>query len=90
MTGKKIIVKGMVQGVGWRYYCLKIAERFDIKGYVKNKNDGSVKIVVEGTEDGVEAFIEYLKSSNYPGHVRSWEIKEISCKGDYKDFRIKY
>ncbi len=90
MIGKEIIVKGMVQGVGWRYYCLKSAEKFYVNGYVKNKRDGSVKIIVEGKKEEVEKFIEYLKSSNYPGHVKSWEIKEIAYRGIYKDFRIKY
>ena len=90
MTRKEIVIKGMVQGVGWRYHCLKITERFKIDGYVKNMSDGSVKIVVEGPEEIVEEFIQYLKFSNYPGSVKEWQITNSAYTGEFKGFKIKY
>ncbi len=90
MLRKEIIVVGMVQGVGWRYHCLRVAQRFDITGYVKNEPDGTVKIVVEGRDDEVEEFIKYLQSSNYPGHVKSWKINNFAYTGEFKNFRVRY
>ena len=90
MVAKEIIVQGLVQGVGWRYHCLKVANNFNVSGYVKNETDGSVRIVVEGNEISVNNFINYLKSSNYPGYVKSWKISNIAYTGKYPDFRVKY
>lgn len=45
---KRFVVYGRVQGVGFRYFTWKEAERIGIKGTVRNCVDGSVEIVAEG------------------------------------------
>ncbi len=90
MVRKVLIVEGMVQGVGWRYHCLKCTENFQVTGYVINESNGNVRIVIEGKEKEVENFIDYLKNSNYPGYVKEWKIENSVYTGEFRDFRIRY
>jgi acylphosphatase len=63
MTEKTVIIKvcGRVQGVGFRYYTNKKAIELSIKGFVKNKPDGSVYIEAEGDENDILAFINWCQ-----------------------------
>lgn len=54
-----IIITGKVQNVGFRFYAQKAAHKFDITGFVKNKEDGSVYIEAEGEEDNLRHFIDW-------------------------------
>ncbi|MFN3551329.1 MAG: acylphosphatase [Endomicrobiia bacterium] len=86
----KILVKGIVQGVGFRWFVKNIAEEENIKGYVKNNYDGSVEIVAETTNNAVlERFVERIKKEHPQALINSIEISYITpvC---YKDFKIKF
>lgn len=58
---KRFVVYGRVQGVGFRYFTWKEAERIGIKGIVRNCVDGSVEIVAEGNEEQLQDFYNWLK-----------------------------
>lgn len=60
-VGAKIILRGVVQGVGFRYWCHKKAQEFPLVGYVANLPDGSVEVVVEGERGIIEEFIKILR-----------------------------
>jgi len=53
-----LIISGKVQGVGYRNFIKKKAESLGIVGYVKNKNDGSVFIKVQGEKNDIKTIIE--------------------------------
>ncbi|MDD4157523.1 MAG: acylphosphatase, partial [Candidatus Cloacimonetes bacterium] len=53
MQTLKLLVEGRVQGVGFRHYIFKYAKRLELKGYVKNLDDGKVEIVVNGEESKI-------------------------------------
>ena len=55
-----IIVTGLVQGVGFRPFIYRLAKQFDLKGWVKNRNDG-VQIKIEGDTEKIKLFILHLK-----------------------------
>ena len=57
----EIIVKGRVQGVGYRYFALMRALESGITGYVRNLPDGSVFVLAEGEEPELETFTDFLK-----------------------------
>jgi len=50
----EITVKGTVQKAGYRDYVQEIARSLNVKGYVENQRDGSVRIVCEANEDALE------------------------------------
>ena len=79
----KIIVSGRVQGVGFRYYIAREAERLGIKGYVRNLWNGDVEIYAEGRWEFVEEMIKKAKLG--PSH-----FKVDSCKVEWLDFANKY
>jgi acylphosphatase len=51
MRRQRYVVSGMVQGVGFRWFVLREANRLALRGWVTNLPDGSVEVVAEGTED---------------------------------------
>jgi len=84
-----IIVKGRVQGVGYRAFAAKTAQRFGVFGFVKNKSDGTVEIVVQGQKEAVDKFVSMCKVGPGWGRVDQVELTE-SLVQDYSGFRIKY
>jgi acylphosphatase len=54
---------GMVQGVGFRATVRRLAQAYDLKGWVKNESDGSVAMVVHGLSAEVEAFLKDIRES---------------------------
>jgi len=75
-----IRITGYVQGVGFRWLARKAAYRYGIKGFVKNNDDGSVTIEAEGTNEQIESFVAWCKSSNTAGRVDHLEILEGKMK----------
>jgi len=57
----KIFITGIVQGVGFRPFVYNLATANNLKGFVINRGDATVKIVVEGTKDDINCFVEQLK-----------------------------
>ncbi len=58
----KITVKGIVQGVGYRWYADRYARKYDLKGYVENLPNGSVFLEVEGERGLIEELIKDLRT----------------------------
>jgi acylphosphatase len=90
MIRKHIIVKGRVQGVGFRYFTQKIAYRFNIKGFVRNTSDGHVEIDAEATEEDMKNFIKLISMGNNFSGVERLEQEIIKEPENYKYFNIKY
>ncbi|WP_407269915.1 acylphosphatase [Radiobacillus sp. PE A8.2] len=90
MLNAHIIVTGMVQGVGFRFNTQQLATEIGVNGWVRNLNDGSVEIEVEGETEDVEDFIEAVKE----GPSKFIMVHDLSVttsediKG-YTDFEIK-
>ncbi len=80
---------GHVQGVGFRYSACRVAERFDVTGYVKNLHDGRVEVLAEGDEKEVEAFFEgvWRRMGQY---VRETTGYDAPATGQYSTFEVAY
>lgn len=59
MIRRRLVVHGRVQGVGYRYSCVHEAERLGVCGWVHNRDDGAVEVVVEGSADAVAGLVEW-------------------------------
>lgn len=79
-------VYGRVQGVGFRFFTEKIASRFDILGYVKNLDDGSVEIVAQGSEVNLQKFIKEIKIGPILSKVEKLDIIFKKPKFFYQNF----
>ncbi|MEM2320959.1 MAG: carbamoyltransferase HypF [Candidatus Bathyarchaeia archaeon] len=86
----RIIVSGIVQGVGFRPFVYRIAVKNHLRGYVRNRGDSCVEIVVDGEDKDVEEFLRDLIERK-PPLARIYEVIttpiEVSGK-DYGDFKI--
>lgn len=62
MPVKEMLVKGLVQGVGFRMAVSRWARQLGITGYVRNRADGSVQIVADGPEEKLALFESGVRS----------------------------
>jgi acylphosphatase len=69
-----IIVIGLVQGVGFRYFVQRQASRFGIKGHVRNLYTGDVEIEAEGERDAVESLIREVRVGPRAAHVTDVKV----------------
>jgi hydrogenase maturation protein HypF len=85
---KLVIIRGLVQGVGFRPFIYNLAQQYDLTGWVNNTKQG-VKIDVQGTLRGVTYFINHIKSNPPP----LAQIEEITIKQkkqhEHQQFAIK-
>lgn len=86
---RKYLIKGLVQGVGFRFFAQRAAARHQVVGYVKNLEDGRVESYVEGEEKTVKDYYEDLLAG--PVYSRVEDIEEIVLdpEGTYSAFRIE-
>ncbi len=80
---------GRVQGVGFRYTAVRLAEQFDVTGYVKNLMDGDVEIVAEGPLDEVEGFLKAVQRE-MARHIRDVNQQEGFPTGEWSGFHVEY
>ena len=88
-VGVHIVVAGLVQGVGFRWYTARKATAIGLKGYVRNQYDGNVEVVAEGERGLVEELIKSLKVGPRSAHVSDLRIEWTVASGSFKGFEIR-
>ena len=89
VIGANILVSGVVQGVGFRYYVWEQAMHLRLKGFVKNNHDGTVEIEVEGTRFLIDEFLKRLKIGSRSSKVTDIKVKWKDHKNQFKTFDIR-
>lgn len=84
----KFIVKGFVQGVGYRFFTYTNAIKLNLKGYVKNLYDGDVEVVVEGPEENIEQLRLLLLQGPSRSIVKNVIAEELKYTGNFDEFFI--
>lgn len=89
LVARKFVIRGQVQGVGFRFFAQRSAARHQIRGYIRNLEDGRVESLAEGNEKAVEAFKHDLTAG--PTYSEVEEIEEIVLEPTrlYSSFRIE-
>lgn len=87
MLTHHFIIKGRVQGVGYRYTAYINAKKLGVVGSVKNLYDGSVEIFVQGNREKIEVFKKYLKIGSFISRVENIEEDILEMK-EFKSFSI--
>lgn len=83
-----LIVSGVVQGVFFRQFVADSAERLHLNGFVENQNNGTVKIVVEGPQDTLEAFIPVVMRGPAGVYVKDVDAEWKVSSGSFRKFTI--
>jgi len=83
-----IIVKGRVNGVGYREIVDERAFPLELSGCVRELAEGHVEVVCEGEQEIIQAFIKRISLVKYPVRVTGVEVRYSEAKGEFNDFRI--
>lgn len=86
----EILVRGLVQGVGFRYFAYRHAEKLGLIGYVRNLYSGEVHIICEGNKKQLEEFYEFVKTGPMHAHVKDASIKWGEPKNEFSSFEIRH
>jgi len=89
-TRAKLIIKGIVQGVNFRYYTQREANKYGLTGWVRNLPDGSVAALFEGEEEKVEAMIQWCRHGPPSAHVTELIVHPEEYKGEFQSFSIAF
>ena len=82
------ILKGKVQGVGFRWTIVDHAEKFNLTGTVQNLKDGSVEIFAQGTQEALEEFVDAVQGDTGHAEIDSFQSEYKNTENTYQGFRI--
>jgi acylphosphatase len=85
----EIIIDGLVQGVGFRYYVLRHAQQLGLTGYTKNLYTGEVQTVAEGEISLIEELFSRIKTGPRSASVNKAQIYWSECKDEFNSFVIR-
>ena len=77
----RLILRGRVQGVGFRWFVHQAAERCGVSGWVRNLPDGGVEVLAEGVADAVEGLVRAVKSGPRFSRVDTVEQEDVEPTG---------
>jgi len=83
------IVRGSVQGVGFRYFALEAARRLGLAGWVRNRWDGAVETVAEGSRSALEGYLLALTTGPHGSHVDEVETEWLEASNEFQAFRLR-
>jgi len=86
----EIIIDGLVQGVGFRYYIVRHAQQLGLNGFTKNLYTGEVQTVVEGEIALIEELFSALKIGPRSASVRNAKIYWSESQDEFHSFEVKY
>ena len=84
----RIVVRGLVQGVSFRWYARQRARALGLRGEVRNQPDGSVLIVAEGERAALEALLDWSRTGPQHAAVEAADATWGKAEGAYPDFMI--
>ena len=86
-AARNYIVKGRVQGVGFRAFAQHAAENLGVRGWARNRGDGSVEVYAVGTPEQLAEFSGYLWKGPRMADVRHVDETEAAVE-EWIDFQI--
>lgn len=85
-----LVVRGQVQGVGFRYFTKRTAQALELTGWVRNRIDGSVEAVLEGPKEAVNAALDDLRQGPAGGHVEKLHYEQQPYQGEFDSFEVRF
>ena len=87
MKTLKLFVSGIVQGVFFRKSIENEAKKLELKGFVRNLDDGRVEIVVEGKDENVNEMVKICKQGPSHSEIKDVVTEEIRNQS-FKEFKV--
>lgn len=90
MVRAHLLIKGFVQGVGFRWWMQSNARSLGVRGWVRNLPDGRVEAVLEGSEDKVKKLIALAQQGPSGSYVENVEVLWEEYRDEFNDFSIRW
>lgn len=84
------IVHGYVQGVSFRYYTRRAANRLGVTGWVANLRNGNVKVVAEGEEPTLQEFLTFLHEGSPAARVERVDAAWAEAGDTFHNFSVRF
>ena len=88
MVRLRAVIRGEVQGVGFRYFVLDSARPLGLRGWVRNRADGAVELTAEGERAQLESLLEDAKRGPRHASVTDVEVEWSEAEGDLGPFEL--
>jgi len=82
-------IRGLVQGVNFRYFTFRTARQHDVRGWVRNLPGGDVEAILEGKVSDVRLVIDACRQGPASARVDEILIDWEEYKGEFNDFQIR-
>lgn len=86
---RRFLVRGRVQGVGFRWFVEREAHILGIAGWVRNNHDGSVEVLAQGTRDQLSGLHGRLREGPRAARVDAVEVSDAQPTAGLSAFRIE-
>lgn len=83
----RVYINGTVHGVFFRAFIKENAERYDVKGFTRNLEDGRIEVFLEGDSENVNKMIELCKKGPRHAKIKNVELKPENFQ-DFKTFKV--
>ena len=89
IVARRFLIRGRVQGVGFRMFAVDRASLAGVHGYGRNLPDGGVEAVTEGDDESVERVERALRRGPAGARIESFEVEAIAPTGRATGFRVE-
>ena len=88
-VAKHIIFAGQVQGIGFRFTALSVANHYKLTGFVRNLRNGGVEMLAQGQPDDIDKCVQEIKNT-IGSYIAEVKIEDATFDPQYKDFKITF
>lgn len=88
MTARKAVVRGRVQGVGYRFFAERAARELGVRGWVRNLPDGTVETLAVAEEEDLRRYFERLRKGPLGSRVDAVDVLDVAEPPQLSSFEI--
>jgi acylphosphatase len=89
VAAEHVLYSGRVQGVGFRYALHSTARRYPLKGYVKNLADGTVELMLQGTQAARNDFLSEV-AGRFRNNITDCKRSKVDAGEEFTVFEIRF